>query len=229
LISEPIEFPVEGSSARVSGLFLAPAGARLVYLMAHGAGAGMRHPFLETIAQRLAARRIATFRYQFPYMEEGRRRPDPPHLLHATVKAAVQEASRLGEGLPIVAGGKSMGGRMTSSAAAKSPLPGVRGLVFLGFPLHPAGKPGDERARHLYAVDLPMLFLQGTRDALAGLDLLKPVCDRLGDLAELHIIEGGDHSFKVLKRSGRTEEEVMQELVTTVSGWALNVLGISGL
>jgi predicted alpha/beta-hydrolase family hydrolase len=203
----------------VSGLLLRPDGARLLYVLAHGAGAGMRHPFLESIAQRLAERSIATLRYQFPYMEQRARRPDPPAVAAATVRAAVAEAARLAPALPLVAGGKSFGGRMTSTAQAEGPLPGVRGLVFLGFPLHPPGRPGATRAEHLAQVAIPMLFLQGDRDEFADLKLLRPVVKRLGDRATLHLVEGGDHSFKVLKRSGKTDADVMGELVDVVTEW----------
>src|SRR5881409_1225129 len=203
----------------VSGLLLQPKDARLLYVLAHGAGAGMRHPFLESISQRLAEQGIATLRYQFPYMERRARRPDPPAIAAAAVRAAVAEAGRVAPGLPLVAGGKSFGGRMTSTAQAEAPLPGVRGLVFLGFPLHPPGRPGDSRAEHLAQVEIPMLFLQGDRDEFADLKLLEPVVKRLGDRATLHLVEGGDHSFHVLKRSGRTDAEVMGELVDTIVEW----------
>src|SRR5437660_3748430 len=203
----------------VSGLLLRPKDARLLYVLAHGAGAGMRHPFLESISQRLAEQGIATLRYQFPYMERRSRRPDPPAVAAAAVRAAVAEAARLAPGLPLVAGGKSFGGRMTSTAQAEEPLPGVRGLVFLGFPLHPPGRPGDARADHLAEVQIPMLFLQGTRDEFADLELLRPVVKRLGDRATLHLADGGDHSFHVLKRSGRTDAEVMGELVDAIAAW----------
>ena len=214
-----LSFAAPGGS-RVSGLLLRPEGARLLYVVAHGAGAGMRHPFLESIAQRLAERSIATLRYQFPYMEQGARRPDPPAVAAATVRAAVAEAARLAPGLPLVAGGKSFGGRMTSTAQAEEPLSAVRGLVFLGFPLHPPGRPGDSRAEHLAQVRIPMLFLQGDRDEFADLKLLRPVVKRLGVGATLHLVEGGDHSFKVLKRTGRAGDDVMTELVTTIDRWA---------
>src|SRR2546423_1916933 len=204
----------------VSGLLLRPDGARLLYVLAHGAGAGMRHPFLEVVAQRLAERTIATLRYQFPYMEQRGRRPDPPAVAAATVRAAVIEAARVAPGLPLVAGGKSFGGRMTSTAQAEAPLPGVRGLVFLGFPLHPPGRPGDARGEHLARVQIPMLFLQGTRDDFADLKLLTPLVQRLGARATLHLVEGGDHSFHVLKRSGRTDAEVLEELAAAVEEWA---------
>jgi len=203
---------------RVSALLELPRGARALYVLAHGAGAGMRHPFMQAVAAGLAERGVATLRYQFPYIEAGGRRPDPPGVLEATVRAAVARAGAVAPGLPLVAGGKSLGGRMTSSAAAKAPLPGVRGLVFLGFPLHAPGKPGTERAAHLEQVQIPMLFLQGTRDALADLPLVRGVAERLPQ-ATLHVVEGGDHSFAVLKRSGRTEAEVMAELADTIVAW----------
>jgi predicted alpha/beta-hydrolase family hydrolase len=207
----------------VSGLLLRPSNARLLYVLAHGAGAGMRHPFLESIAQRLAERSIATLRYQFPYMEQRARRPDPPAVAAAAVRAAVIEAARVAPGLPLVAGGKSFGGRMTSTAQAEDPLPGVRGLVFLGFPLHPPGRPGDVRAEHLAQVRIPMLFLQGDRDDFADLKLLKPVVKRLGERATLYVVEGGDHSFKVLKRSGKTDVDVMGELVEAIVAWTTGI------
>src|SRR5947209_1499908 len=203
----------------VSALLVRPADARLLYVLAHGAGAGMRHPFLEAIAQRLAERDIATLRYQFPYMEQRARRPDPPALAAAAVRAAVMEAARAAPGVPLVAGGKSFGGRMTSTAQASEPLPAVRGLVFLGFPLHPPGRLGNERAEHLARVQVPMLFLQGTRDDFADLKLLRPVVKRLGTRATLHLVDGGDHSFRVLKRSGRTDVDVMGELVGAIVEW----------
>ncbi len=203
----------------VAALLVRPADARLLYVLAHGAGAGMRHPFLETISQRLAEREIATLRYQFPYIEQRARRPDPPAVAAAAVRAAVMEAARAAPGLPLVAGGKSFGGRMTSTAQAGEPLPGVRGLVFLGFPLHPPGRPGNERAEHLTQVQIPTLFLQGTRDDFADLKLLRPLVKRLGKRATLHLVDGGDHSFKVLKKSGRTEADVMTDLVRAIVEW----------
>ncbi len=202
----------------VSALLELPRNAHALYVLAHGAGAGMRHRFLQAVAAGLAERRIGTLRYQFPYMEAGGRRPDPPGVLEATVRAAVARAAAAAPGLPLLAGGKSLGGRMTSGAAAKSPLPGVRGLVFLGFPLHAPGNPGVERAAHLKRVQIPMLFLQGTRDTLADLVLVKSVTGRLPG-ATLHVVDGGDHSFAVLKRSGRTETEVMTELLDTTVDW----------
>lgn len=221
---EEIEFKVGGTTAHVSGLFLRPSDAWSLYVMAHGAGAGMRHAFLESVAQSLAEQGIATFRYQFPYMEAGRRRPDPAHILAATVRAAVEAATDLAPELPVAAGGKSLGGRMTSTAASNESIPGVKGLVFLGFPLHAPGKPGDSRADHLYQVPLPMLFLQGTRDSFANLDILKPVCERLGSRASLRIVEGADHSFKVPKRSGRDPNQVIEELATAICIWGREML-----
>ena len=215
-----LTFAAGSSGARVSGLLLRPDGARLLYVLAHGAGAGMRHPFLETVAQLLGERGVGTLRYQFPYMERRASRPDPPAVAAAAVRAAVAEAGRVAPGLPLVAGGKSFGGRMTSTAQAEAPLPGVRGLVFLGFPLHPPGRPGDSRAEHLTRVQVPMLFLQGERDDFADLKLLRPVVKRLGERATLHLVEGGDHSFKVLKKTGRSDVEVMGELVAAIVGWA---------
>src|SRR5437763_1996804 len=218
--NDPVAITVADGEARVSGLLLRPPGASQLYVLAHGAGAGMRHPFLETIARALAERDVATLRYQFPYMERRASRPDPPALAAAAVRAAVAEAARLAPGLPLVAGGKSLGGRMTSTAQAEEPLPGVRGLVFLGFPLHPPGRPGDARAEHLARVQIPMLFLQGTRDDFADLKLLTPLVQRLGARATLHLVEGGDHSFHVLKRSGRTDAEVLEVLAAAVEQWA---------
>jgi predicted alpha/beta-hydrolase family hydrolase len=184
----------------------------------------MRHIFMESMAERLAACSIATFRYEFPYIEAGRRRPDPPHLLEARVRDAVAEATLQAGGLPVVAGGKSLGGRMTSRAVAQEPLPGVKGLVYVGFPLHAPGRVSDKRADHLDDVSVPMLFLQGTRDNLADLDLIRGVCKRLGARTTLHVVEGGDHSFKVLKRSGRSDDEVLDELATTIDEWLTPLL-----
>ena len=206
-------------SARVSGLLIRPAEAQACYVLAHGAGAGMTHPFMQAMAAKLAERSVATLRYQFPYMERGSRRPDPPKIAQAAVRAAVAEAARLLPELPLFAGGKSFGGRMTSQAQAASPLPQVRGIVFLGFPLHPAGKPAEERAQHLVEVKVPMLFLQGTRDELASLDLLRPVIARLGDKARLAPFDEADHSFHVPARSGRKDAEVLAELADTIAAW----------
>ena len=193
-----------------------------LYVLAHGAGAGMRHPFLEALAEALAAQRVATLRYEFPYMAEGKRRIDPPPVLHARVREAVEAAAL--EGLPLFAGGKSMGGRMTSQAQALEALAGVRGLAFVGFPLHPAGQPGTQRAAHLSGVRLPMLFLQGTRDELADLALLRPVVEGLPQ-ATLHLVEDADHSFHVRKKSGRSDSEVLDELSRTFAGWARRAIG----
>lgn len=201
----------------VSGLLQAPPGARACYVLAHGAGAGMTHPFMATIADGLAERGIATLRYQFPYMEQGLRRPDTPKLAHAAVRAAVLEAAR--RQLPLFAGGKSFGGRMTSQAQATTPLPGVRGLVFLGFPLHPPGKPSVERAKHLFEVQIPMLFLQGTRDDLADRDLIRGLGEQLGARATLKLFEDADHSFHLPARTGRKDSEVRAELLDALAGW----------
>lgn len=204
----------------VSALLVSPARPRALYVLAHGAGAGMRHPFMEAIALRLETRGVATLRYQFPYMEAGGRRPDPEPLLFATVRAATAMGREVAGDVPLLAGGKSMGGRMTSRAAAAEPLEGVAGLVFLGFPLHPAGQPGTSRADHLAKVRTAMLFLQGTRDTLADLALLAPIVERLGERATMRVIEHADHSFHVLKRSGRTDEQVLDELADAVATWS---------
>ena len=206
-------------AGEVSALVLTPARPQAWYVFAHGAGAGMRHRFMEALAQRLAARGVATLRYQFPYAEQGGRRPDPEPLLLATVRAAVAAGREAAGGLPLLAGGKSMGGRMTSRAAAAAPLEGVRGLVFVGFPLHPAGQPGVARAEHLARVTVPMLFLQGTRDTLANLELLSPIVGQLGGRATLRVIEHADHGFHVLKRSGRSDAQVLDELAAAVAEW----------
>jgi predicted alpha/beta-hydrolase family hydrolase len=203
----------------VSGLYQ-PAGKAIACLvLAHGAGAGMTHPFMAAVAEGLAERRIATLRYQFPYMERKSKRPDSPPVAHATVRAAAAAASSLARGLPLFAGGKSFGGRMTSQAQAASPIEGVRGLVFFGFPLHPAREPSDSRAEHLAKVKVPMLFLQGTRDELAELTLLKPVAARLGERATLKLLEHADHSFHVPVKSGRRDPEVLAEGLDAVGGW----------
>jgi uncharacterized protein len=204
----------------VSAILLRPEKARALLAFAHGAGAGMQHPFMESVSALLAGNGIATLRYQFPYVEAGRRQPDVPPVLEATVQAAVEQARHQAPGLPLLAGGKSMGGRMTSQAAARGLLPGVRGLVFFGFPLHAPGKKGDSRAEHLQRVDVPMLFIQGTRDSLADLDLMTGVAGRLGARATLHVVEGGDHSFRVPKRSGRTDQTVLEEIAGRVKSWS---------
>ena len=209
---------------RVSGLLLAPARPRACYVLAHGAGAGMTHPFMAAVAAGLLARDIATLRYQFPYMERGQKRPDPPALAHAAVRAAVAAAAQALPHVPLIAGGKSFGGRMTSQAQAAAPLDGVRGLAFLGFPLHPAGKPSRERAKHLADVRVPMLFLQGTRDALASLDELRPVCATLGARATLKLYEDADHSFHVPRKSGRTDAQVLDDVLDALAAWIGEVI-----
>jgi predicted alpha/beta-hydrolase family hydrolase len=215
---QPAQITVDDTH-RVSGLLQAPHEARACYVMAHGAGAGMAHPFMGTLANELAERGIATLRYQFPYMEQGSKRPDTPKLAQATVRAAVAEASRLVPDLALFAGGKSFGGRMTSQAQAASPLSGVRGLVFLGFPLHPAGRPSDERGAHLFDVQIPMLFLQGTRDQLADLPLLQTLVGRLGTRATLKLFQDADHSFHVPARTGRKDSEIMAEMSEALADW----------
>jgi predicted alpha/beta-hydrolase family hydrolase len=208
-----------GNANTISGLLIRPPRARACFVVAHGAGAGMTHPFMQTVAAGLAERAIATLRYQFPYMEKGSKRPDSPAIAHAAVRAAVAEAGRRCPEMPLIAGGKSFGARMTSQAQAIALLAGVRGLAFLGFPLHPAGKPSTDRAAHLTDVRIPMLFLQGTRDTLAELNLLEPVVKSLGRKATLHVVEGGDHSFHVLARSGRKDADVMAEICDAVAAW----------
>ena len=207
----------------VSGLFDGPADARACYVLAHGAGAGMAHPFMASIASGLAERGIATLRYQFPYMEKGSKRPDTPRVAHGAVRAAVEAAARRLPCAALVAGGKSFGGRMTSQAQAAAPMDRVRGLAFLGFPLHPAGKPSDERAKHLAEVKVPMLFLQGTRDELASLELLERVVARLGERATLRVFDEADHSFHVPARSGRKDTEVREELLDVLTEWIRRV------
>ncbi len=216
-------FDVAEAKCSVSALLMLPADARVVYVLGHGAGAGMHHAFLETIAVMLAERGVGTFRYQFPYMELGKKRPDYHRVLHGTVRAALRAAAAAAPGLTMVAGGKSMGGRMTSLVQSNEPQPGVAGLVFLGFPLHAPNKPSAERGDHLRDVKVPMLFLQGTRDRLADLPLFAPLIDELGSNATLHVVDGGDHSFKVLKRSGRNEDDVFDELVDTIQSWTANL------
>ena len=203
----------------MQSLLLRPEGAKALYLFAHGAGAGMTHKAMDSCARRLATRGIATLRFQFPYMEKGSKRPDPPRIAHAAVRAAVAEAARLAPDLPLFAGGRSFGGRMTSQAQAIEPLAGVRGLAFLGFPLHPAGKPGIERAEHLARVAVPMLFVSGDRDALAELDLLEPVVANLGTRATLHLVAHADHSLKVPAKSGRTADEAEAEALDAIAEW----------
>jgi hypothetical protein len=208
----------------VSGLLQAPPQARACTVLAHGAGAGMAHPSMAAVAGGLAERGIASLRYQFPYMEQGGKRPDPPKLAHAAVRAAVAEAQRLLPQLPLIAGGKSFGGRMTSQAQAASPLPGVRGLAFLGFPLHPAGRPSQERGEHLFDVQVPMLFLQGTRDTLAALDQLEPLCATLGKRATLKLFPDADHSFHVPARTGRNDAQVRDGMLDALAAWIDGVI-----
>lgn len=214
----PVSFDVDSAHA-VSGLLQIPEEAIACYVMAHGAGAGMTHPFMAAVASGLAERRIATLRFQFPFMEQGSRQPDGSALAQATVRMAIKTAARLAPPLPLIAGGKSFGGRMTSQAQAEAPLPNVRGLAFLGFPLHPARKPSDGRAQHLVDVHVPMLFLQGMRDTLATMSLLLPVIERLGDLATLTPVQDADHSFHVPVRSGRTDAQVLAEVLDTMAAW----------
>jgi hypothetical protein len=216
--AQKLDIAIE-NGASVSALSIRPSEARACFVFAHGAGAGMTHPFMEAVASGLAERGVASLRYQFPYMEKGSRRPDSPAMAQDTVRAAVAEAGRRCPGLLRIAGGKSFGGRMTSQAQASTPLEGVRGLAFLGFPLHPAGKPSIDRAEHLSDVRVPMLFLQGTRDNLAEMRLLEPVVDRLGPLATLHRVREADHSFHVLARSGRNDREVMEEILDAFAAW----------
>jgi uncharacterized protein len=208
-----------GANQRVSGLFDRPGSAQAVLVLAHGAGAGMEHPSMQAVADGLTKRGVATLRYQFPYMERRSRRPDPPALCHATVRAAVAEASRIAPELPLFAGGRSFGGRMTSQAQARIPLPQVRGLAFLSFPLHPAGRPGTDRAAHLQEIGIPMLFVQGTRDELARLDLLRPVVEGLGARATLHLLEDADHSFHAPARSGRKDSELRETALDALCAW----------
>ncbi len=216
--AEPVSIDVD-HERRVSGLLMAPKKPLACYVFAHGAGAGMRHPFMTAVATGLAERGIATLRYQFPYMEAGGKRPDTPKLAQATVRAAMEEAARLQPGLPLFAGGKSFGGRMTSQAQAAMALPKVQGLVFLGFPLHPAGKPSQDRAAHLSSIAIPMLFLQGTRDALAEIALLKDAVGALGPGATLALLDGADHSFHVSARSGRKDSALIAEALDAMADW----------
>lgn len=214
-----LTFSVE-RAGEVSAILQRPAEAQFLLVLAHGAGAGMNHPFLAKLASELAAVKIASFRYQFPYMEQKRRSPDSPGTATATVAAAVATAAKLEPNLPLLAGGKSFGGRMTSTAASEGLLPSVRGLVFFGFPLHPPNKPGTKRAEHLRKVPMPVLFLQGTRDTLADLTLLRPICQELGTRATLYVIDTADHSFHVLKSSGKDDGTVLRELAQQTADWA---------
>lgn len=223
MAAKKITIPLADGS-RVSGLLDAPAKPRALYVLAHGAGAGMAHPFMAAVAAELVPRGVATLRYQFPYMEVGGKRPDPPARAQGAVRAAVAEAARLLPGLPLVAGGKSFGGRMTSQAQAAEPLPGVRGLAFLGFPLHAAGKPSAERGAHLAAIRIPLLFLQGTRDALADLTQLEPLVKALGKRATLSLLKDADHSFHVPAKSGRKDPEVRSEMLDDLAAWVERVV-----
>jgi predicted alpha/beta-hydrolase family hydrolase len=217
--ADELSFPVSESVGSVPALLSAPRDAWAVYVLAHGAGAGMRHPFLEEVASSLGTAGVATLRYQFPYMDKRRGRPDPPAVLERTVRAAVDCARAHTGGLAMFAGGKSMGGRMTSQAAAAEPLPAVIGIAFLGFPLHAPGKPSMSRAAHLAKVTVPMLFVQGTRDDFAGIERMRAVTAELGAPATLHVVEDGDHSFRVLKRSGRSAPDVMMEIRDALVAW----------
>jgi predicted alpha/beta-hydrolase family hydrolase len=220
---QALRIAVDGDTT-VSALLERPAAAHAAYVLAHGAGAGMAHPFMARTAGALASHGIATLRYQFPYMERGSRRPDAPKVAHAVVRAAVAEAARALPGLPLVAGGKSYGGRMTSQAQAAAPLPGVAGLVFLGFPLHPAGKPSIERAQHLAAIKIPMLFVQGTRDELADVSLIESTVGALGNHATLHWVADGDHSFRVPARSGADPQRVLDGVFDAIARWIERVI-----
>jgi len=222
--SQPLAIEV-GASGAVSALLTAPANAHAAYVLAHGAGAGMRHPFMAAVASGLAERGVATLRFQFPSMERGSRRTDPPHVAHAAVRAAVGQANRIWPGLPLFAGGKSFGGRMTSQAQAKAPLPRVAGLVFLGFPLHPAGRPSIERGDHLDAVSCPMLFVQGSRDDLADIALVDSLIARLGTRATLALFDDADHAFHVRARSGSNDAEVLERILDTTVMWIDRVAG----
>jgi uncharacterized protein len=223
--AEPVTIAGD-DGVRVSGLLQAPPQPRACYVLAHGAGAGMTHPFMAAVAAELSLRGIATLRYQFPYMEQGGKRPDPPPLAQATVRAAAAAALRLLPDVALIAGGKSFGGRMTSQAQAKAPLPGVRALAFLGFPLHPAGKPAQDRAKHLFDVRVPMLFLQGTRDTLAMLDQLEPLCRALGERAALQLFQEADHSFRVPARTGRKDADIRGEMLDALAAWIDGVITV---
>ncbi len=228
MIEQAIRFIASKSSGEVSAVLVRPEDAKWLMVLAHGAGAGIHHPFMSGVAQSLSKRRIGSFRYQFPYIEQGKSAPNPQSILLKTVRSAVAAARQHGGDLPLLAGGKSLGGRMTSIAASQEALPGVLGIVFLGFPLHAPGKPSDERGEHLFKILVPMLFLQGTRDKLADLALLRPLCNRLKQQGQttLHVIEGADHSFYVPRKSGRTHEDVLEELGQVITDWASDLEGI---
>jgi predicted alpha/beta-hydrolase family hydrolase len=216
--AEPLTIPIEGADP-VSGLWEAPERPSACLVLAHGAGAGMAHRSMAAIAEGLVRRGVAVLRYQFPYMEKGGKRVDPPPVAHSAVRAAVAEANRRAPGLPLFVGGKSFGGRMSSQAQSIEPLPNVRGLVFFGFPLHPAGKPSDDRAKHLAKVQIPLLFLQGAKDALADLDLLRPAVRDLGDRAALEVFEDADHSFHVPAKTGKRDAEVLDQILDKAAAW----------
>jgi uncharacterized protein len=218
MLSDQVTIPLDSGDA-VSALWLSPPSARACLVLAHGAAVGMAHKSMVALANGLAGRGVATLRYQFLYMERGSKRPDPPALAHKVVRAAVADAGKRAKGLPLFAGGRSFGGRMTSQAQALAPLPDVRGLVFFAFPLHPAGKPSDQRAVHLSGVDIPMLFLSGSNDALASLDLLRPVVKKLGERATLKLLDSADHSFHVPAKSGRTDADVLAEALDAAAAW----------
>jgi len=223
-MADPKSLTFQGTETHaVSALWLRPRGARAGLVLGHGAGAGMRHGFMESVAHGLAERKIATFRYQFPYMEAGRRSPDRPNVATACIRNATIAAAKLARGLPLFAGGKSFGGRMTTLAQAEEPLPGIRGLVFHGFPLHSPARKGNERAAHLPDIEVPMLFIQGTRDKLCELDLLAPVLKKLGKGATLHVVESADHGFHVPKKSGRTDDDALEELMDATASWMVDV------
>lgn len=216
-----LQFIISAKVGVVTGLVQKPADAKALLVLAHGAGAGMWHKFMNDTAAGLAERGVATFRYNFPYMEKRIKRPDSEAVMLETVRAAVATAHKIADGLPLFAGGKSMGGRMTSLAAAQAPLAGVAGLVYLGFPLHAMGKPGAERGDHLSQIAVPQLFLQGSRDGLADLKLLKPLCKKLGKQTELFIVEGGDHSFHMLKSARKTDEQALLAVIDMAAKWML--------
>ena len=223
-MAQPQSVSITVDVRQVSGLLQVPSRAHACYVLAHGAGAGMVHPFLVAVADGLAQRGIATLRYQFPYMEQGSKRPDAPKLAQATVRSAVAQASHMLPKLGLVAGGKSFGGRMTSQAQAESPLPGVRGLAFLGFPLHAAGRPSEERAKHLFDVEIPMLFLQGTRDALADVHVMEKLAQQLGPRATLKLLSDADHSFRVPARTGRKDADIRVEMLDALAAWIETVV-----
>ena len=226
-VAKPISITVS-DTVHISGLLQNPPHARACYVLAHGSGAGMNHPFMTAVAAELALRGIGTLRYQFPYMERGAKRPDPPRLAQATVRAAVGAALDLLPEYPLIAGGKSFGGRMTSQAQAKAPLKGVCGLAFLGFPLHPAGRLSQDRAAHLFDVQIPMLFLQGTRDTLASLDQIEPLCKKLGKRATLKLFADADHSFHVPARTGRKDAQVLGDVIDAFVTWFDDVIASVG-